>query len=87
MYKKMPTSETQEAWDAAYRLAVAGPPFFEEQRELNLKSSPSKEEAMILLARQMGRLAGMNDWALKNGIQTSFLGHLSDGGGSSTGNP
>jgi hypothetical protein len=70
---KMPTQETQAAFDAAYMQAVQGPPFFEE--ETQRKESPTEAEVMVLLATTAGRLAGMNDWALKNGIKTTLLGH------------
>lgn len=71
--KKMPTPETQFAYDAAYMRAVQGPPFFIAEPEA--KENPTKDDVLILLATTAGRLDGMNDWALKNGVQTTLLGH------------
>ena len=75
--KRMPTPETQAAYDAAYMLAVQGPPFFDS--EVARKENPTKDEVLLMLATTMGRLAGMNDWALKNGVQTTLLGHDQSG--------
>jgi hypothetical protein len=77
--KKMPTPEMQAAHDAAYMQAVQGPEHW--NKNVPTADPSNKEQVMLLLAWQMGQLAGMDDWALKNGVQTSFLGHGPSGQG------
>lgn len=78
--KKMLTPEMQAAHDAAYMQAVQGPDYW--GNESAPKADPTnKEQVLMALAWQAGRLAGMDDWALKNGVQTSLLGHGPKGHG------
>lgn len=73
--KKMPTPELQAAYDDAYMRAVQGPAFWGDEHSPKVHDPTSREQVLLQLAWQMGRLHGMDDWALKNGVQTSSLGH------------
>jgi hypothetical protein len=77
--KKMPTPEMQAAHDAAYMQAVQGPEYW--NKNVPEADPANREQVLALLAWHMGQLAGMDDWALKNGVQTSFLGHGPSGQG------
>lgn len=77
--KKMPTPELQAAHDAAYMQAVQGPDFW--NKNIPKVDPTNREEVAALLAWHAGQLAGMDDWALKNGVRTSMLGHGPSGHG------
>lgn len=67
MNKKMPTPETQAAYDAAYEIGLQG-------RDLvPRRFADTAEDAAAHLATVMGHLAGTNEHYKRKGIRTAFF--------------
>jgi hypothetical protein len=71
--KKFPTPELQAAHDNAYMHSVQGPKFWDEVGP-DVDDPSNVAQVQMRLAWMAGHLAGMEDWALKNGIKTTLLG-------------
>ena len=67
MEKKMPTPETQAAYDAAYEIGLRGDDLPEREY------AETKEDAMLHLATVMGYMMGTNEHYKRKGIRTEFF--------------
>lgn len=69
MNNKMPTPESQAAYEVAYQAGLQG----EDSPPLIQTDTPTNEVAMVNLASVMGYGAGLNEHYKRKGIRTEFF--------------